>query len=126
MAVFDFNQTKKDTVKAEKTYELVYTSEKISDATHPIMILEDASKKLVHHSNGMFLAPTKGTAFVYDEEGEESSHDIKKLDARFENLMKWLGENRIMVCLSGQSTEEGYAVYKILETGVWVRGSNLS
>ena len=94
MAVFDFNQTKKDTVKAEKTYELVYTSEKISDATHPIMILEDASKKLVHHSNGMFLAPTKGTAFVYDEEGEESSHDIKKLDARFENLMKWLGENR--------------------------------
>ena len=31
-----------------------------------------------------------------------------------------------MVRLSGQTTDRGYAVYKILETGVAVRGSKLS
>lgn len=29
MPVFDFNQEKKDAVKAEKTYELVYSSERV-------------------------------------------------------------------------------------------------
>lgn len=125
MAVFDFNQAKKDTVAAEKTYELVYTSEHFSDAKHPILLLDDKEKKLVHHSEGRFEAPTKGTSFIYDED-EKNPIDIKKIDARFENLIKWLGDNHICVCLSGQATDEGYAVYKILETGVAVRGSKLS
>lgn len=125
MPVFDFNQQKKDTVAAEKTYELVYSNEKSADAEHPIMLLKDSEGVLQHHSSGMFTAPTKGTSFVYDEE-ENVNHDILKIDARFENLVKWLGENHIMVCLSGQKTAEGYAVYKILETGVAVRGSKLS
>lgn len=41
--------------------------------------------------------------------------DILKIDARFVSLVKWLGENRINVRLSGADTEEGYAVYKIRE-----------
>ena len=104
MPVFDFNQEKKDAVKAEKTYELVYTDERFSDAEHPIMILEDKDTKLVHHSSGMFTSPMKGTAFLYEKDDEKSSHDILKVDARFENLMKWLGENHIMVRLSGKNT----------------------
>ena len=44
------------------------------------------------------------------------SADIRKVDARFVSLLKWLGENRINVRLSGKNTEEGYAVYKIRET----------
>lgn len=125
MPVFDFNQEKKDAVKAEKTYELIYTSEHFADVTHPIMVLKDDGKRLVHHSSGMFEAPIKGTAFIYDKE-EKTTHDILKIDARFENLVKWLGENHIMVLLSGQTTKDGYAVYKIQETGVAVRGSKLS
>lgn len=125
MPVFDFNQTKKEAVKADKTYELVYSSEKFSDAEHPIMILEDKNSVLVHHSSGMFEAPTKGTAFIY-EGSESSSHNILEVDARFEHLIKWLGDNHIMVCLSGCKVDKGYAVYKILETGVAVRGSKLS
>lgn len=125
MPVFDFNQEKKDAVKAEKTYELIYTSEHFADATHPIMVLKDEGGCLVHHSSGMFEAPIKGTAFLCDKE-EKTTHDILKIDARFENLIKWLGENHIMVLLSGQSTKDGYAVYKIQETGVAVRGSKLS
>ena len=125
MPVFDFNKQKEEKVNAEKSYELVYSSERESNASNPIMILEDKGGILKHHSDGMFEAPTKGTAFAYDNE-EKTSHDILKLDARFENLVKWLGDNRIMVRLSGKSTEEGYAVYKILETGVAVRGAKLS
>ena len=125
MPVFDFNKQKEEKVIAEKSYELVYSSERESNASNPIMILEDKGGILKHHSDGMFEAPTKGTAFAYDNE-EKTSHDILKLDARFENLVKWLGDNRIMVRLSGKSTDEGYAVYKILETGVAVRGAKLS
>ena len=124
MPVFDFNQTKKDAVKAEKTYELIYSSTKQNDVEHPILLLSEKAGKLDHHSSGMFEAPTKGTAFICD--GESTSHDILLVDARFENLIKWLGENHICVRLSGQSTENGFAVYKILETGVAVRGSKLS
>lgn len=125
MAVFDFNQTKKDAVKAEKTYELIYSSERYSDKDHPIMMLEDKDGVLTHHSSGMFESPTIGTAFVLDGESK-STHNILQIDARFENLVKWLGENHIMVCLSGCRTEGGYAVYKLLELGVAVRGSKLS
>ena len=124
MPVFDFNQEKKDAVQAEKTYELVYSNERVPDAEHPIMLLEDKDKKLVHHSSGMFTAPTKGTAFIYDE--EKSNHNILQIDARFEKLIKWLGENHIMVRLSGSDTDAGYAVYKIFETGVAMRGTKLS
>ena len=42
--------------------------------------------------------------------------DILKIDARFVSLVKWLGENHISVRLSGQNSQEGYAVYKIRET----------
>lgn len=126
MPVFDFNQEKKEAVKAEKTYELIFTDTKFSDAEHPIMLLEDAGKILVHHSSGMFLAPTKGTAFVYEREDRKTEHNILKIDARFENLIKWLGENHIMVRLSGKNTENGYAVYKINETGVAMRGTKIS
>ena len=126
MPVFDFNQQKKDAVKAEKTYTLLYSSERFSDEQHPIMLLEDKHGKLTHHSSGMFTSPTKGTAFINENEGEKSYHNILQIDARFENLIKWLGENHIMVRLSGQNTDAGYAVYKIQETGVAMRGTKLS
>ena len=125
MPVFDFNEKKEEAVKAERSYKLRYSSERTTSIENPIMILEDSGLRLVHHSNGRFEAPTVGSAFIYDTE-EKSSHNILEIDARFENLLKWLGENHIMVRLSGQTTDRGYAVYKILETGVAVRGSKLS
>ena len=121
MPVFDFNAKKEEAVKSERSYKLQFSSERTTSPEHPIMILEDSGSKLVHHSNGMFEAPTVGSAFIYDAD-EKSSHKILEIDARFENLLKWLGENHIMVRLSGQTIEKGYAVYKILETGVAVRG----
>ena len=69
-----------------------------------------------HHSCGIFTNPAKRTAFEFKEEGGVISADIRKIDARFVSLLKWLGENRINVRLCGTNTEEGYAVYKIRET----------
>ena len=45
-----------------------------------------------------------------------SSADILSIDSRFVSLLKWLGENHINVRLSGEKSENGYAVYKIRET----------
>ncbi len=51
----------------------------------------------------------------FKEEDGVFPADILKIDARFVSLVKWLGENHINVRLSGQNTEDGYAVYKIRE-----------
>lgn len=126
MPVFDFNEEKKQEVKSEKTYILNYVSDHFSDAEHPMLLLKDENRRLLHHSGGMFLAPSKGTAFAFEIGEEKSAHDMLVVDARFENLLRWLGENHIMVRLSGQQTDNGYAVYKIQETGVSVRGTKLS
>lgn len=125
MPVFDFNAEKKDAIKADKTYELVYSEERTADINRPIMILADDGKILQHHSAGLFSSPLVGTSFQCDNE-TKSSHNILSLDARFENLIRWLGENHIMVRLSGDLTPKGYAVYKIHEIGVAMRGSKLS
>lgn len=126
MPVFDFNSEKEEAVKAGCTYEVYRSNAKAADAEHPIMVLDSSKVNLPHHSSGMFTSPLKGTAFIYGGGDAQVQADILKLDARFVSLTKWLGENHIMVRLSGASTAEGYAVYKIQETGVAMRGSKLS
>lgn len=128
MPVFDFNSkpAEAETSKAEKTYELYYTDAREADAAHPIMILENRTGALTHHSDGMFLTSAKGTGFTMDGESEKDAHDILKMDARFEHLVHWLGDSRIMVRLSGTVIDGNYAVYKIQETGIAVRGAKLS
>ena len=42
--------------------------------------------------------------------------DVVKIDSRFTSLLKWLGDSRINVRLSGTNREDGYAVYRIRET----------
>ena len=41
--------------------------------------------------------------------------NILLIDSRFESLIRWLGENKIKVKLTGENTARGYAVYKIRE-----------
>ena len=74
-----------------------------------------AERQWKHHSCGIFLNPTKRTAFEFKEEDETIQADILKIDARFISLLRWLGENHITVRLSGANLERGYAVYKIRE-----------
>lgn len=126
MPVFDFSAKTEEEKKIEYTYSVFKSDLKNADKDHPILILNNKSGKLVHHSSGMFTSPVKGSAFVLDDKNAEVSEDIVKIDSRFVNLIKWLGENHIMVRLSGANTDEGYGVYKIMEMGIAVRGAKLA
>ncbi len=124
MPVFDFNETKKEEAVKEKTYELFDSKLDYADQENPIFILKDEENKLTHHVLGQFMSPLSGMAFVV--EGTGLSCEIISIDSRFESLIKWLGENHVSVRLSGHSSEAGYMVYKICETGRTVRGAKLS
>lgn len=63
----------------------------------------------------MFANPYKKTAFEFQTDDGNILSNIIKVDARFTSLIKWLGENRIKVKLSGKNVEDGYAVYRIRE-----------
>lgn len=118
MPVFDFSgtpETKKDSVC---TYTAFRTNHSEPSPEKPIFILENRNQKLCHHSLGVFTNPAVRTAFEFKENGAAFSADILKIDARFISLLKWLGENRIHVRLSGEEREEGYAVYRIRETSL--------
>ena len=115
MPVFDFSG--KGTGKAEEvcTYTTFISDAKEKSPEDPILVISNKEQQWKHHTNGLFTNQTKRTSFEFKEEGETYPADILKVDARFVNLIKWLGENRINVRLSGENRADGYAVYKIRE-----------
>lgn len=115
MPVFDFNHMPDEkNGQAVCTYTTFLSGEAEASPEKPILILDNRERKWPHHSCGMFTNPVKRTSFEFKEEG--AAADIRKLDARFVSLLKWLGENHISVRLSGENREEGYCVYRIRET----------
>lgn len=82
---------------------------------HPILILSDPDRVLEAHASGVFGEPGTAPAFVTGEGRERRRAEILGIDERFAGLMEWLGRNRIRVRLSGEYTEEGYAVCSIRE-----------
>ena len=116
MPVFDFSNTPGEKTEVICTYTTFLSSAKKKTPEEPILVLTNKEKKHPHHATGLFTNQTKQTAFEFKENGTTYMADILKVDARFVNLIKWLGENHIHVRLSGQNTEDGYAVYKIRET----------
>ena len=127
MAVFDFNApVEKKIEETACSYEVFYSNKEAATKEDPILILDEKERKWMHHSCGMFTSPIKGSAFEFEEDGEHFLANILQIDARFVELIKWLGESHITVRLSGASTDKGYAVYKIQETGKVMRGAKLS
>lgn len=124
MPVFDFNEKQSEYENESLSYVTFDSNKNYSDKDNPIIVLSNNNSVLKHHTSGMFSSPVKGSFFTVDE--TEYSEDILRVDSRFVNLMKWLGENHIMVRLSGAVTNEGYAIYKIMEMGVFVRGTKLA
>lgn len=116
MPVFDFSNTPKEKNTAECTYTVFRSNEKTMSPEKPVLVLDNSQRKWNHHSIGMFTNQIKRSAFEFKEEdGTTVSSDILKVDARFVNLIRWLGENHINVRLSGENREDGYAVYRIRE-----------
>lgn len=127
MAVFDFNSEEKSVEsKKEIGYEIFCSNKREASVEEPILVLSNGAGNWPKQAGGMFANPMKADAFDFNIDGEISRAEILKVDARFVNLLKWLGENHIVVRLYGDNTKEGYAVYGIKETGVAVRGAKLS
>lgn len=116
MPVFDFSDTKTTKETSCCTYTTFRSNKTAATAKDPILLLDNQKKQWKYHSCGVFSNQSQRTAFEFDEENGTVSADILSVDARFVNLLRWLGENHINVRLSGENREDGYAVYKIRET----------
>lgn len=114
MPVFDFKNASKES-SFECTYTTFSSDNKTASPEHPIFVLDNSEHNWAAETIGMFANPYKKTAFEFQTDDGNILSNIIKVDARFTSLIKWLGENRIKVKLSGKNVEDGYAVYRIRE-----------
>ena len=115
MPVFDFSKIPEDKNVTKCTYTVFRSNETTASPEKPLLFLDNHEQAWPHHSCGVFTNPGNRTAFEFKIENKTVSSDILRIDARFVSLLKWLGENRINVRLSGENQPEGYAVYRIRE-----------
>lgn len=109
------NQTRTALRPRHATYEVYCSDSRISDAEHPILVLDNKEGKLNHHTSGRFELPEKRTSFLFKVGKETVYSDILKIDERFVDLIRWLGSSKIVVRLSGANKGDEYCVYKIRE-----------
>ena len=115
MLVYDSTSTSNTASAFECTYTTFQSNHSTATPKHPILVLDNSSHPWEQDSAGIFANPYKKTAFEFQlDDGVELSN-ILQIDSRFTNLIKWLGENRIKVKLTGENRSDGYAVYKIRE-----------
>ena len=115
MLVYDSKSASNTTSSFECTYTTFTSSNTVTSPEHPILVLDNSENKWAHHSIGIFSNPYKKTAFEFQLDGNVMLANILKIDSRFTSLIKWLGENRVRIKLTGENREDGYAVYKIRE-----------
>ena len=125
MLVYDANANSGSTAGFECTYTTFKSDNSTASPENPILVLDNSEKKWDETSYGLFTNPYKKTAFDFQINGESFTSNILKIDSRFTSLIKWLGENRVKVKLTGANTSEGYNVYKIQEVA-FGNGNKLS
>lgn len=125
MPVFDFKDKPDNNSEPVCTYKTFQSWANEASKDTPLMVIANPDAAFTHHTNGMFINPIKRTAFELHDEVGKRSYDILRIDSRFTSLYKWLGESHIKVRLSGEITDEGYAVYKIREQA-FSEGAKLS
>ena len=114
--IFDFNApvpSERRPAEALDRVPLYENAAGTATAEHPILMLSDPTAGMRHHQTGTFRHPLSGAAFDYQEDGQDLSAQILRVDSRFLKLIGWLGENHITVRLSLIHTEEGSAVCRI-------------
>ena len=125
MLVYDANANSGSTAGFECTYTTFKSDNSTASPENPILVLDNSEKQWDETSYGLFTNPYKKTAFDFQIDGESFTSNILKIDSRFTSLIKWLGENRVKVKLTGANTSEGYNVYKIQEVA-FGNGNKLS
>ena len=81
----------------------------------PILVLDNQQNSGAIIPPEYFATRASGQHLSLRRRTRHFRSNILRIDARFVNLIKWLGENRINVLLSGENRADGYAVYKIRE-----------
>ena len=125
MLVYDANANSGNTAGFESTYTTFKSDNPTASPENPILVLDNSEKQWDETSFGLFTNPYKKTAFDFQIDGESFTSNILKIDSRFTSLIKWLGENRVKVKLTGANSSEGYNVYKIQEVA-FGNGNKLS
>lgn len=115
MPIFDFSETPKQKPEETPAYTLLYSDETEASPKAPILLLDNKKRLWNRESCGAFRALGGRIAFEFKEEDGMLDADILQVDARFVSLLRWLGENRINVRLSGENIKDGYAVCRICE-----------
>ena len=115
MPVYDFKNASKPQKELVCTYTTFQSNAHTASVEHPILIIEENEHQWQHHSNGIFSNPNKQTAFEFNTENGVCSGNILQIDSRFVSLIRWLGENRVNIKMTGDSTASGFAVYQIRE-----------
>lgn len=96
MPVFDFSNTTEEKKACECTYTTFQSNENTASAKYPILVLDNTAKQWKYHSCGVFTNQIKRTAFEFTQEDGTVCADILRVDARFVNLLRWLGETTLM------------------------------
>ncbi|MCR5216474.1 MAG: AAA family ATPase [Lachnospiraceae bacterium] len=115
MPVFDFKNVSNEKKDPVCTYQVQYSDEHSSSMESPILVIDNRKKEWEYHTEGMFTNFNRRSAFEFKVGGETVEADILSIDSRFVSLIRWLGENRVNVRLSGKNTTEGYVVLKVRE-----------
>ena len=103
MPVFDFSSASEEKEAFVCTYTAFTSDSSEKTPDDPILVLDNQQKQWSHHSTGVFCNQSQWTAFEFKEEDETFRSNILRIDARFVNLIKWLGENRINVLCQGKT-----------------------
>ena len=114
MPVFDFSGASASKAEAKCTYTTFHSSHTKPSPEQPIMVLDNKERQWKHHSCGVFTNPVNRTAFDFKEEDGNYTADVLKIDSRFTSLLKWLGDSRINVRLSGRTDMQYTAFAKLL------------
>ncbi|MDD3240279.1 MAG: AAA family ATPase [Lachnospira sp.] len=125
MPVYDFKNAANTKKPFECTYTTFASNTDFTSPEHPILVIDNHEHQWEHHATGIFSNPNKQTSFEFNTDTGVSTGDILKIDSRFVSLIRWLGENRVNVRMTGENQEDGYAVYQIREIA-FGGGSKLS
>lgn len=129
MPVYDFtNKTKNANMnnnEPECTYTTFQSNASVTSKEHPILIVDNQDVTWETHSDGIFSNPNKKTAFEFNTKDGVRSANIFRIDSRFVSLIRWMGENRVNVRITGTNTPDGFAIFKMREIA-FGGGSKLS
>ena len=115
MPVYDSESIANSKSKFECTYKTFTSNNHTATPDAPILVLDTLSVAFANDCVGTFTNPYRKTAFTMQTPDGDVFSNILLIDSRFESLIRWLGENKIKVKLTGENTARGYAVYKIRE-----------